>query len=301
MILAFLQSNIDLVKLNFDPNSLMILNISVGFIMFGVALELKIADFKRILQNPVSVGLGVLSQFILLPLLTYLLCLIWKPAPSLALGMILIAACPGGNISNFMSLWAKGNAALSVTLTAIATFLAMFMTPFNFAFYGSLYAPDLIQTINLDYFEMIKLVIILLGIPLLGGMLFNHYLPKITAKLLKPIKILSIVIFTAIVIIAILNNKEHFAEWVPVVIGLVFVHNLVALATGFSLGKLFKRNLKDTKTLAIETGIQNSGLGLALIFSFFGGLGGMAIVAAWWGIWHILAGLTIATLFSKMK
>lgn len=298
-IILLLQSNIDLVKLNFNPESLFVLNLSVGFIMFGVALELKVKDFKRIIQNPVSVGLGVVSQFFLLPFLTYILCLIWKPHPTMALGMILIAACPGGNISNFMSLWAKGNAALSVSLTAIATFAAMFMTPFNFMFYGTKYAPDLVQTFHLDYGEMIKLVVILLGVPLVCGMLFNHYFPKITSKILKPIKMLSILIFTAIVIIAVKNNSEYFAEWVPVVIGLVFVHNLLALATGFGIGKIFKRNLQDCKTLSIETGIQNSGLGLVLIFDFFNGLGGMAIVAAWWGIWHIIAGLTTATLFSK--
>jgi len=220
---------------------------------------------------------------------------------SIGLGMILIAACPGGNISNFMTSLAKGNAALSVTLTAFATLGAVLLTPFNFQLYGNLFAPELMQSINVDLFDMFKTVALILAIPLVLGMLFNYYLPEITAKIIKPIQYLSILIFVAIVILAFIKNWDIFLKFIGVIFFLVLLHNVIALACGFSMAKLFKLNLPNTKTLTIETGIQNSGLGLILYFNFFSEftLGGMGIIAAWWGIWHIVAGLSIATLWAR--
>ena len=117
------------------------LNIALAIIMFGIALDIKVVDFKRLLKNPKIVLVGLLSQFILLPFLTFIAICIIKPYPSFALGMILIAACPGGNVSNFFSKMAKGNTALSVSLTAFATLLCLIMTPLNLQLWGSLYEP----------------------------------------------------------------------------------------------------------------------------------------------------------------
>jgi len=291
--------NPDAIQLNFVEDALFTINLSLCFIMFGVALGIKIDDFKSIMKNPKSAILGIVSQFILLPFLTFLMVMIFKPHPSIGLGMILIAACPGGNISNFMTSWAKGNAALSVTLTAFATLSAVVLTPFNFFLYGKFFAPDIMSNISVSLVEMLKTVFILLGLPLIAGMLVNHYLPKLTKKIIKPINYVSVLIFLAIVVLAFLNNLENFKNYISMVLLFVFIHNIVAMFTGWSLAKLFKRDLADTKTITIETGIQNSGLGLILIFNFFGGLGGMALVAAWWGIWHIISGLTVSSLWSK--
>lgn len=293
--------NPDAIQLNFVEDALIYINLSLCFIMFAVALGIKIDDFKSIAKNPKSAILGIVSQFVLLPFLTFIMVMIFKPHPSIGLGMILIAACPGGNISNFMTSWAKGNAALSVTLTAFATLSAVVLTPFNFFFYGKLFAPEIMSTVSVSLPKMLQTVFILLGLPLVAGMLFNHFLPKLTAKIVKPLNYLSILIFLAIVVLAFLNNLENFKLYVGMVVLFVFLHNLVAMFTGWSLAKLFKRNLPDTKTITIETGIQNSGLGLILIFNFFGGLGGMALVAAWWGIWHIISGLTVSSLWKKFN
>ncbi|MBT7425662.1 MAG: bile acid:sodium symporter family protein, partial [Flavobacterium sp.] len=133
--------SIDNIKINFDTEALWILNIALAVIMFGVALSIKLTDFKRLLQKPKLLLVGVFSQFFLLPALTFVAILIIKPHPSFALGMMMIAACPGGNVSNFFSKMAKGNAALSVSLTAFATVICLVMTPFNLQFYGGLYEP----------------------------------------------------------------------------------------------------------------------------------------------------------------
>jgi len=298
---------LDDVTLNFSPDGLFLLNLTLAFVMFGVALELKGARFKDVLLNPKAAIIGVISQFILMPLMTLILVLIINPIPSVALGMILVAACPGGNISNFISALAKGNVELSVSLTAISDFSALIMTPLNFAFWGGIYAKiystssGLIIPFEIDAIEMFKTMVILLGIPLTIGMLFAYKFPKITSKILKPIKILSIIIFGAYVAGALLLNWSHLIKYVHLIFIIVLVHNALALTTGYSMAKIFKLGQKNTRTLAIEVGIQNSGLALVLIFNpnLFNGLGGMAFIAALWGIWHIISGLAIAFYWSR--
>ena len=294
---------LDDVKINFDQEGLVTLNIALAVIMFGVALNITLNDFKRLFKSPKLVLLGVLSQFVLLPLLTFGLVWIIKPQPSIALGMIMIAACPGGNISNFMTHLAKGNTALSISLTAFATFLAIFMTPFNFQFYGNLYEPtaELLRVVELDPYELLKVVLLILGIPLIIGMIMRHYVPDLSMKLSKWLKPISILVFAAIVIIAFSKNMDIFQAYSHHVLYIGIGHNLAAILLGFLLARTFKLSFINQKTLAIETGIQNSGLGLLLIFSFFSDLGGMAILAAFWGIWHIISGLLIASFWSRNK
>lgn len=297
---------LDKIRLNFSPDSLRLLNITLAFIMFGVALELKVKRFKNVFAKPKATVVGVFAQFILMPFLTFLLILLLNPTPGVALGMILVASCPGGNISNFMSAHARGNAELSVSLTAIADFSAIIMTPLNFALWGGIYsriyakASNLVIPVEIDAFEMIKTMVILLGIPLTLGMLFSRHFPKTTKKILFPIKVLSLIIFGGYVTVALASNFEFFMQYVHLIFLIVLIHNALALTTGFSIAKLFKLRSKDVRTITIETGIQNSGLALVLIFNpnLFNGFGGMAFIAALWGIWHILSGLTISSIWS---
>lgn len=295
------MENIDALKLNFSSDSLFLLNLCLAIIMFGIALEIKVEDFKILLKNPRPALLGLLSQFILLPFLTYLLILVLEPHPSIALGMILVAACPGGNISNFMSHLGRANAALSVGLTSVATFLSLIMTPLNFKIYGGLYQPSaqLLTNIQLDFWDVSEVVLLIILIPLLLGIAVQSKFPRLAKALAPYFRIGSILIFIAFVFIAFSKNFNLFLDYIHLVIGLVFVHNLLAFGTGYSVAKLGRLNQRDRRALTIETGIQNSGLGLVLIFAFFEGLGGMALVAAWWGIWHIITGLSLATYWAR--
>jgi len=295
------MQELDDVKINFDSSGLWVLNVALAIVMFGVALGITTDDFKHLFKQPKIVLVGLLSQFVLLPLLTFGVIMLIKPLPSIALGMMMIAACPGGNISNFMTHLAKGNTALSVSLTAFATFLAMFMTPFNFQFYGNLYEPtsEILKNVELNPFELVKLVLLILGIPLVLGMLLRKKNDKLAVKLAKILRPLSIFIFAGIVVIAFTNNLDVFNKYVHHVLLIGIGHNILAILLGFMVAKLFRLSFKNQKTLAIETGIQNSGLGLLLIFTFFNGLGGMAILAAFWGIWHIVSGLLLAFYWSN--
>ncbi len=288
---------LDSIRLNFNADGLMLLNISLAFIMFGVALGLRVENFKKVVLNPKPAVVGVLSQFVLMPAMTFLLILAIQPSASVAMGMILVAACPGGNVSNFITSLARGNVELSVSLTGIADLSSIIMTPFNFAFWASMYnlTADKVIPIEIDLFEMFKTMLLLLAIPVTIGMLFAYYFPKITKKIFNPIKIISILIFFGYIIAALGLNFDHFLNYIYLVVWIVLIHNALALLTGYTTAKIFKLSDRDVRTITIETGIQNSGLGLVLIFNpnLFDGLGGMAFIAAWWGIWHIISGMTI--------
>ena len=302
------DSVLDTVRINFNSETLWVLNFALAFVMFGIALEISLADFKRLFKNPTPIVVGIFSQFLLLPAITFLLVITIEPFPSIALGMFMVAACPGGNISNFISHLSKGNTALSVSLTAIATLLAVVMTPLNLQFWGTLYAPTatIINEVAIVPIEMIKLVALLLGVPLILGMYLHHLSPKIAKQMAKVLKVLSLVFFVGLICIALYNNRAIFMEYVFYVFWIVVIHNLIAFTTGFSLAKLFRLSEENIRSITIETGIQNSGLGLLLTFTFFDGLGGMALLAAFWGIWHLVSGLLLAgfwgyTPFKKEK
>ena len=285
------------------------LNIVLAIVMFGVALGIKPKTFIDILKNPRSVIIGMVCQIILLPALTFLLTITFKSVltPMISLGMILVAACPGGNISNFITSLCKGNSELSVSLTAINTALCVFTTPFNFSFWGSMYIrfadkriPDLPE-LSIPIGDIFITIFILLGIPLVLGVLCGHYLPKITKALKKPMQYLSIIFFVGMVVIAFAGNFSVFIKCILYIFVIVLVHNLLALGIGFGTSTLLKTPFRDRRTITIETGIQNSGLGLALLLNpkifdpaVWENNGGMLVIVAWWGVWHIISGLALA-------
>lgn len=290
-------------QVSFNQDSVWLLNLSLAIIMFGVALDVKLKDFKLLAINPKPLIIGFLSQFILLPALTFVLVSLIKPPPSIALGMFLVAACPGGNISNFITKLAHGNTALSISLTAFSTLLAMFLTPFNFELWSRLYKPTsaILKSIELNPYELIKVIALILGIPLLLGMTASKYLPKWSSIVVKPLKFISISIFIGFVAIAIISNFQVLKQYIFTVLLIVIAHNLLAILTGYFSAKIFKLSQQNQRTIAIETGIQNSGLGLLIIFTFFNGMGGMALIAATWGIWHIISGLGLGLFWAQKK
>ena len=298
-----MESTLDQVHINFDAASLHTLNIALALVMFGIALEIKWSDFRQISQKPQWVLVGVLSQFLVLPAITFVLVWAVKPVPGLALGMMLVAACPGGNVSNFMTHLARGNSALSVTLTAIATMCAVFMTPLNLRFWAGMYPPaaEILEKVAIDPLEMARLVALLLAVPLILGMLFNHWFPALSKRLSSFFKIGSLLFFAVLVVLALAKNWGIFLEYIHYVLFLVLLHNALAFGNGYGLARLFGLKRKETKTITLETGIQNSGLGLLLIFLFFDGLGSMALITAFWGIWHLISGTGLALLWSRTK
>lgn len=297
------MEELDQVRLNFSPNTLNALNIIIGLIMFGVALDLKIADFKAALSRPRAFIIGATVQFFLLPAMAFFMAKLVAPSPSIALGMIMVAACPGGNISNFTTNFAKGSTALSVCMTAVSTTAAIVMTPFNVTFWAKQDpgTAAVIEGFALDPFAVFQTVMIVLGIPLMLGLFTSEKLPRIAEKLRTPFKYGSIVFFIALCVFAFAANFEHFLSFIGIIFFPVAALNGAAFALGYGAARLFKLSQKEARAVAIEIGIQNSGLGLVLTFAHFDALGGMAAVAAWWGIWHIISGLSLGYYWSKRE
>ncbi|MFT4960847.1 MAG: BASS family bile acid:Na+ symporter [Paracoccaceae bacterium] len=297
------MNNIDTVTLNFSAGSLTLLNGILAIVMFAIALDLKLSDFKALAQSPKPLLVGMLSQFLILPALTFVMLLIFKPQPSVALGLILVAACPGGNISNFITHRAGGNVALSVSMTAIATFGALIMTPTNIAFWGNLYPPtrEILQRITIDPVSLAITVGFMLLLPLVLGIALNRARPAFAARIRKPMQWLSMGIFVAFIVLALAANWGFLLQFMGSVLVLVIVHNAVAFSAGYLTATIGGVSEYNRRAITIETGIQNSGLGLVLIFGLFGGLGGMAVAAALWGIWHAISGIALAAFFSRSE
>ena len=292
---------IDEVVLNFSPGSLMLLNAILAVVMFSIAIDLKPSDFAALARAPRALIVGLFSQFLLLPALTFVMVMALQPPASIALGLILVAACPGGNISNFITHRAGGNAALSVSMTAFATVGAILLTPLNIGFWGSLYAPsrELLRATAIDPVSVALTVGLMLVLPLILGIALNLRAPELTTWMRKPLQWLSMGIFVAFIVLALAANWDFFLAFAGMIAGYVILHNALALGGGFSLATLAGLSAFDRRAVTIETGIQNSGLGLVLIFGFFGGLGGMAVVAAFWGIWHAISGIALAGIMAR--
>ena len=290
-----------------------LLNVVLALVMFGVALGIKPRTFVDIVKSPKSIITGIVCQLVLLPALTLLLIMAMGNliSPMIALGMILVASCPGGNISNFITSLSRGNSELSVSLTAFNTAICVFSTPLNFAFWGKMYLnfagnhyigelPELVIPLG-DIFQSI----IIMGIPLVLGILCGQYLPKVANVLKKPLQYLTIVVFIAMVIIIFTGNLDVFMKVIQYIFLVVLLHNLLALGIGYGTSTLLKLPYKDRRTVTIETGIQNSGLGLVLLLNpnifpdsgAWANNGGMLVITAWWGVWHIISGLTLAGLW----
>ncbi len=292
---------IDQISLNFSKAGLLGLNVVIGLMMYGMALDMKTDDFKRVAKSPKGPAIGLVAQFLLLPAFTFGLTLILPVTPSMALGMMMVAACPGGNLSNVMTYLAGGNAALSVSMTAVSTAAAVVMTPLNLSIWGSLNPATqvILRKVSLEPMDVFQTIVLILGIPLLLGLSTSRFYPNLADKIRKPFKIVSVIIFCLFVAAALGANWQNFLRAIGLVAFGVFVHNAMALSLGYSAARLFGLEERDRRAVAIEVGIQNSALALVLIFQFFNGLGGMAVIAGWWGIWHIISGLTMALFWSR--
>jgi len=287
---------VDTLQLQFNPNQMIVLNMAMAFLMFSVALDVRFSDFKRVVDFPQSVGVGLLAQFLAFPLLTLGIIWLFQPPVSVAMGMVLVCMCPSGNMTNFLVHFAKANVPLSVTLNAIIILSATFVTPAGFLFWSEFIpgSEAIRQSFELNVSDMALIIVELIVIPLLLGIWLNERKPVFVALIRHFAQKLSLLIFFSILALALLANRENIVNYLGYIFLLVAVHNAAALGNGYLLGKLFRLPKLDQRTLAFEGGIHNTALGLLLIFKFFGGLGGMALIAAWWGIWDLVTGMGLA-------
>ena len=287
---------VDTLHIAFNPHQMVILNLAMAFLMFSVALDVRLADFRKVVDFPRSVLTGLVAQYLLFPLLTLAIIAVFQPPVSVAMGMVLVSMCPSGNMTNFLVHFSRANVALSVTLNAIIILSATIVTPAGFLFWSQ-FIPEssaLRTSFAIDFSDMALIILQLIVLPLLIGMALNSRFPDLIAKIRPGVQRLSLALFFTILALALLGNLKNMVDYLGFVFVLVAVHNLAGISAGYGLGRLARLPKLDCRTLAFESGVHNTALGLLLIFRFFNGLGGMALIAAWWGIWDLVTGMTLA-------
>ncbi len=298
---ALASGDIDGVVLHFDSGSLDLLRYVIAAILFGIALDTKVADFTRALRKPKAMAVAIAAQFLLLPAITFVLTLALQVRASVALGMILVACCPPGNVSNILTHRARGDVALSVSMTAISNVLSIFLMPLNVAFWAGIHptASTQLRAFDLSAVGMLGEIAFVIGVPFTLGIAISARFPKLAARAHPIVSKVALLALLAFIVAGLAGNFATFLDYIGVVLVAVFVHDALALALGFGIARLTGLDDYSTRAMTFEVGIRNSGLGLLIVFAFFGGLGGMAIVAAWWGIWDIIAGLAVADWWAR--
>lgn len=288
--------NVDDVVLTFTPGSLTLLNVVLGLIMLGIALDTAPSDFRVVAKHPKPFIIAILAQLLLLPVVTFALTLVLPVTASMAMGMILVACCPPGNISQVLTHRAGGNVALSVSMTAVGNLVYIAAMPLSIAFWGALHptARTVLEQVALEPVKMLLEIVLIIGLPFAVGLIVRAKLPRLAAKAHPFVRWFSLLALVGFIVVALVGNWSVFVQVLGIIVLVVTIHDAVALALGYGTAVVGGLGTRERKAMTFEVGIRNAGLGLGIVFAFFDGLGGMAIVAGWWGIWDIVAGLAVA-------
>lgn len=266
--------------------------ILLGIIMFGMGLTLSLDDFSEVVRRPLDVGIGVVSQFLFMPLLAVALTKIIPMSPEVAAGVILVGCCPGGTSSNVMTYLGKGDVALSVACTSVTTLAAPFVTPFLVWFFASQFLP-------VDAFAMFMSIVKMILLPLALGILAQKMIPGIVKSAVPVLPLVSVAGIVLIVAAVVAVSKNAIAASGLMIFLVVVLHNGIGYLLGFTAGKLTGMPLAKRKALAVEVGMQNSGLGAALANAHFSPLA--AVPSAIFSVWHNISGALLANYFARMK
>lgn len=287
--------------IDFDPARLLILNSIIAAMMFGAALSLRPADFRRLVHAPLAPVIGLLAQFVVLPAATALATWAAQVDPPLALAMILVASCPGGNFSNIMTWLARGDLAVSIAMTAASSAAAVVMTPLNFAVYGWLNPATrpLLTEIDVSTGVLLQMILLALALPLLLGMLVRHLLPAVADRLMRPMRIAAVGVLVLFVGIAFASNHTVFAQHFGSIVLLAVAHNTSALLIGWLAAGAARLPEAPRRAVTMEVGIQNTGLGLIVAFSFFPDQAAMILLIAFWGVPHLVTGMGLVWFWGR--
>lgn len=278
------------------PSAQAVLGAVLFLMVLSVALELRLDDFRRVAQAPRAVLAGLLPQFVLLPVATWAATLVLDLPPNVEAAMILVAACPGGSLSNVITHLGRGNTALSVSISAVASLLALVLTPFNFAWMVAANPATAawLRTLAIDASDIWRSLALLLALPMALGLLLSHKAPALTARLQKPLSRFSLAALFLFIVAGLVRERQLLTLGLLPTFALVVAHNALGLALGWLTATAFRVAERDRRAIVIEGGMQNSGLALGIIGVQFGADLGMVVVASLWGIWHIVSGLAAA-------
>lgn len=293
-------NGIDSVAIQFTPEGLRALNAAQALMMFIVSLYLDGHALREARRFPRAVAVGLLSQWLLLPLLTVVLIVSFEIPPSIALGLLLVSACPGGNASAFLTLLARGSLAVSVSTTAVSMLATAVLTPLVFAASGALAGLSQQGALRIDPWLVLETVLLLLVLPLCAGLLFRQWFPRAVQRIRGPLKAALGGLLLLAILGAAQTNGAVIQGYAWMVAPWILGQNAIALAGSYGLAWLARLPEADRRAITIGSGITSSGINLLLVFSFFGGAGAMAVVAVTWSVWRLITGGLLALIWSRL-
>jgi len=287
---------LDSLRIVLDPLGQAGVALALMLVMFGVALGLRVQDFRILADKPSLYLGGVLAQIVLLPLVTFGLILLISPPPSIALGMIVVACCPGGSVSNLLTYLSRGDIAVSVALTATSSMLAALLTPASTLFWPKAYEPtaELLVSLDVNPWLFIGQTTLLLAIPLAAGMIVAAKMPAFAERIRKRTTVAGAAVLGATIVYGIAYFYPILWPAVGLLASITILHNTAAFATGAAVGMVLTKESSIRRALTFEVGIQNAGLALIILLAQLKGVGGAAAIAAVWGVWDLIAGGLLA-------
>ncbi len=291
---------LDGLRIVLDPIGQVGVVIALMLVMFSVALSLRVRDFKALLNMPLVFLGGVAAQVVALPLVTFLLIQVIVPPPSIALGMIVVACCPGGAMSNLLTYLSKGEVAVSVALTATSSMLAALLTPASTLFWSRTYAPTgaLLDSLDVNPWLFVGQTTLLLAIPLVAGMTVAAWAPKWAKEVRGKTTAAGSAVLGGTIIYGIVYFFPVLWPAVGLLASVTIMHNTAAFITGAVFAWFLTRQASVRRAITFEIGIQNSGLALIILLAQLKGVGGAAAIAAVWGVWHLVAGGLLAATYN---
>ena len=260
----------------------------LGIIMLGMGMTMTVDDFKGVLHNPKAVLIGVVAQFVVMPGLAFVLCKVFSLPAEIAIGVILVGCCPGGTASNVITYMAKGNTALSVACTSVSTLIAPLLTPAIFYLLAS-------QWLEIDAGSMFVSILQVVLFPIVLGLIIRAVFKQKVEQYIQVMPLISVVAIVAIVAAIIGASKASILQSGLMILGVVMLHNGLGYLLGFWASRFFKLSYPDSKAVAIEVGMQNSGLGVALAAVHFAASPITAVPSAIFSLWHNISGPALAT------
>lgn len=296
------MNEIDQAQFQFNEKAALVVALMVTFLVFAVSLDLTWEQFRRVAKNPKAPLVGLIGQFIILPAVAFLIGRYLIDTPSVALGLLLVACCPGGALSNYLTGLAKGDVALSVSMTAISTVFSIVVTPAVFAFWASMNPAikALLQDIKIDPKQVVIGFVLMVALPVVAGMLIRAKRPQVADKIRKGVRIGAGVVFAVVVAMVLGANMKLLAKFAAEALLPVLLTFAGAMMVGWGLALVARVGSPDRRAIAIEIGLQNVSMALAICIAVFPGLTGAVVTAAMWGAVHVVGGLTLAGAWSRV-
>ncbi|MBZ5737781.1 bile acid:sodium symporter [Nocardioides sp. GBK3QG-3] len=297
MLLASAAPDIDHLQIELGDGFQLVTKIVIAVFLFGIALDTRLEDFRAVARRPGVIAAGLAAQYVVMPALTVLLTLVLDVRGSVAIGMILVVCCPAGNLSNILTHRARGDVALSISMTAASNVVAVAVTPVAVAAWCALNpaADALLRDVHLDPWDMVVDVALLIGVPFAAGLLVGWRWPAASAWARRFVEPAALVLLLLIIVGGLAGQLNTLVTYLGAVAVAIVAQNLVSLLVGYGTGRAVRLPEPGVRAMTFELGVRNTGLALVLALGFFDDLGGVAFVAALWGLWDVITGLAVAT------